>query len=92
MKQLLFSIAISIVCISCEDPKMKKFEAKLEDSKCKSAFTKELLENGINTMLLAQEQGYKAELESFQKLQNDTSINCEELKAEWRKLSEKISR
>ncbi len=87
MKTIILLASFSIFGMACADPNMKNLEAKLEESKCKTEFSQFVLENGINIMVLAKEKGFEAELDNFQKSQNDTLVSCSQLKEQWDKLS-----
>ena len=87
MKTIILLASFSIFGMACADPNMKNLEAKLEEAKCRSEFSKSLLDNSMNTMLLLQQE-HKSELEAFQKLQADTTVSCDSLKNEWRKLTD----
>ncbi len=86
MKTIILLASFSIFGMACADPNMKNLEAKLAEAKCRSEFLKSL-DNSINTMLLLQQE-HKAELEAYQKLQSDSTVSCDSLKNEWRRLTD----
>lgn len=92
MKKTIKILALSILLFSCSNPELEKQEKKYEESKCKVEFSKSLSDHGINTMVLAERVGMKKDLDSFMKLQSDSTITCDSLKNAWSKFQDDVNK
>lgn len=90
MKNSIIFVCTGLL-FACSNPEMDKLQQKLDESKCRVEFSNYLLENGIIITNGLKENGFGSELDQFEKMQRDTTVTCEQLKAEWDKLSNKLS-
>ena len=95
MKKTLVLILGVVLLNSCQSIEEKKkadeLAAKAEEAKCRADFSKQLVDYSTNTMALALEVGLKKELEEFQKLSADSTVNCAERKKAWEAFQTKVS-
>lgn len=84
---------ITVFFISCaENTELKNLEKKSEELKCKADFGMFLLDNSMNIQVLLKQKGFEKELDEFMKMQNDTTVSCEQLKNKWTELSDKATK
>ena len=94
MKKTLVLILGVVLLNSCQSVEEKKkadeLAAKAEEAKCRADFSKQVYEYGMNATALALELGMKKELDEFQKMQDDSTAKCVDLKKAWEELGKKI--
>ena len=88
---LILGVVLLNSCQSIEEKKKAdELAAQAEEAKCRADFSKQIYEYGMNQMELGLRLGMKKELDSFQKMQADSSAKCADLKKAWEELGEKI--
>jgi len=95
MKKTLVLILGVVLLNSCQTIEEKKkadeLGAKLEEAKCRADFSHQIYEYGMNHMRMGLEVGMKKELDDFQKLSADSTVNCADRKKAWEELKKKIN-
>jgi hypothetical protein len=89
-KKQLSVLSFTIFLFSCSTPELDSAKKKLEESKCKVEHAQFVLENGMNTMLLAKKLGLEKELENYNKIQTDSTISCDSIERAWKNISDLV--
>ena len=88
---LLLGVVLLNSCVSTEEKKKADaLEVQAKEAKCRADFSKEVYDYGMNKMKMGLEVGMKKELDDFQKMQNDSTATCADLKKAWEELGKKI--
>ena len=88
---LLLGVVLLNSCVSTEEKKKADaLDEKVKEMKCRADFSKELYDYGMNAMLLAKEVGLSKELDEFNTLAADSTVNCADRKKAWEELKKKI--
>ena len=94
MKKTLVFILGVVLLNSCQSIDEKKkadaLAAKAEEAKCRADFSKEIYQYGMNKLEMGLRVGMKKELDDFQKMQDDSTAKCADLKKAWEELGKKI--
>ena len=94
MKKTLVLLLGVILLNSCQSIEEKKkadeLAAKAEEAKCRADFSKQVYEYGTNQMKMGLEVGMKKDIEDFQKLWDDSTKSCADLKKIYEELGKKI--
>lgn len=94
MKKNLVLILGVVLLNSCQSIDEKKkadaLKAKAEEAKCRADFSKSVYDYSTNTLELGLSLGLYKEIDDFQKLWNDSTKNCADMKKAWEELNVKI--
>lgn len=88
---LLLGVILLNSCVSTEEKKKADaLDEKVKEMKCRADLSKMISENGTNIMALATEVGLSKELEDFNKLASDSTVNCADRTKAWSSFTEKV--
>ena len=88
---LILGVSLLNSCVSTEEKKkVDALKAKEEEAKCRADLSKQIYDYGMNAMELGLSLGLKKEIDEFNKLTADSTVNCVDRKKAWEELNAKI--
>ena len=89
---LIWGVVLLNSCVSTDEKKKTDaLEEQAKEMKCRADFSKQLYDYGTNIKLLANEVGLSKELDSFEKLVADSTVNCADRKKAWEDFKAKVN-